>query len=264
MNDQAGGSIGERSRPVTLGVSFKQYLDIAAAAQWAGSAAQITRMHPAVASGQVRVFVLPSLPAVKAVREALGDAPIAVGAQDLHWEDRGPFTGGVSGADLAALGCTLVEVGHAERRRVFGEGDEVTRRKFAAALRNGLTPVLCVGEREEVDADAAAAECVAQLESAFEGIRVPEGCEVIVAYEPEWAIGRTEPAGAAHVSAVTAAISAWLAAKEGLQATVLYGGSAKPGTLGELEGAVDGLFLGRFAHRPGDFASIIDEAAALA
>jgi len=251
-------------RPITLGVSFKQYLDITATVEWARAAASVARDHDAVRSGRVRLFVLPSLPAVSSVREAIGDAPIALGAQDLHWEDRGAYTGGVSGDDLVTLGCRYVEVGHAERRRVFGEDAAVTRRKFAAALRNGLTPVLCIGEREEGDADAAATECVAQLESAFQAADRTVTREVVVAYEPEWAIGQAEPARPEHVASVASAIAERLAREAWLRSSVLYGGSAKPGTLTKLAGAVDGLFLGRFAHRVEDFARIIDEAAAIA
>lgn len=248
---------------MTLGVSFKQYLDIATTVEWARTVAALAGSHEAVRSGSVRLFVLPTLPAMSAVREAIGDAPIAIGAQDLHWEDRGPYTGGVSGADLAAMGCRYVEVGHAERRRVFGESSEVAERKFRAALRNGLIPVLCVGEQEECDSDAAAAVCIAQLESVFARVEDPEGHEIVVAYEPEWAIGRAEPAQPAHVTAVGSAIGARLREMPWQRSSVLYGGSAKPGTLTTVAGSVDGLFLGRFAHRTADFAAIIDEAAAL-
>lgn len=251
-------------RPITLGVSFKQYLDIPTTVEWARKAASVAGSHEAVVSGRVRLFVLPTLPATTAVREAIGDAPVGIGAQDLHWEDRGPYTGGVSGADLVAMGCKYVEVGHAERRRVFGEDDEVVRRKFAAALRNDLTPVLCVGEREQGEAGAAASACIAQLESALRDADRAGGREVIVAYEPEWAIGGAEPAQPAHVAAVASAIAARLMEESWLSSSVVYGGSAQPGTLTALAGSVDGLFLGRFAHRVEDFARIIDEGATLA
>lgn len=251
-------------RAITLGVSFKQYLDIPSTVAWARAAAAVAREHPVVRSGAVRLFMLPSLPAVSAVRNVISDAPISIGAQDLHWADRGPYTGGVSGVDLVELGCRYVEVGHAERRMVFGEDAEVTRRKFAAALRNGLAPVLCVGERDEVDAETAAGVCIAQLESAFAAADHVGVREIVVAYEPEWAIGRAEPARPEHVAFVASAISEALQQEPWLRPSVVYGGSAKPGTLTALGGAVDGLFLGRFAHRVEDFARIIDEAAAVA
>lgn len=246
---------------VTLGASLKLYLDIHESVAWAAALAETARAHPAVVSGEVRLFVLPSLPAITSVIAAIGDAPIAVGAQDLFWEDRGAYTGGVSGADLAQLGCTYVEVGHVERRRFFGEDDLAIRRKVTAAVRNGLIPVLCVGEDHRQDADAAASACIAQFESATadaEGV-----FELVLAYEPEWAIGRSEPAPADHVIAVIALLRSHLERSGYSRSTVIYGGSAKPGLLSLLGSSVDGLFLGRFAHSPAAFASIIDEAATI-
>jgi len=256
---------------VILGVSLKLYLDIAQTTRWAHDVAAIARGHDAVRSGAVEMFALPSLPALPAVREALTGSDVAWGAQDLHWEDRGAFTGAISGADLAAVGCSVVEVGHAERRHVFGESDEVVRRKLEAAFRNGLTPVFCVGEQQEMSADAAAAECIAQLDAALDaalesadGTDLHPARDLIVAYEPEWAIGRSQPASVEHVIAVAGALRARLDAESSLRSTrVIYGGSAQRGTLTALGDSVDGLFLGRFAHDPEDLAHIIDEAAAL-
>ncbi|MCI2958435.1 triose-phosphate isomerase [Agromyces atrinae] len=263
MSDSPGSGAASPSRTITLGVSLKMYLGVDQAAEWADAVALIASTHDAVRSGAVRLFVLPSLPATVAVSAKLGDSPVAWGAQDLHWDDRGAVTGGTSGADLVELGCTLVEVGHAERRKIFGEDAGVTRRKFAAATRNGLTPVLCVGEREPMPAADAAAECIAQLESAFAGDR--GSADVIVAYEPEWAIGQPQPAPPEHVRAVADIVRDHLASTGGTagETTLIYGGSAGIGTLSSLGDSVDGLFLGRFAHNPADFARIIDDAAAL-
>ena len=133
-------------RALMVGVSLKMYFDPARTASWVREVAERTAQHDAVRSGRVHLFVLPSLPALPAAVAALAGTGVAVGAQDLFWADRGPYTGGVSGLDLRAIGCTYVEVGHAERRRVFGEDDAVIRLKLAAAFRSGLTPVLCVGE----------------------------------------------------------------------------------------------------------------------
>lgn len=261
MTDHAQHSVERRS--ILLGVSLKMYLDIDASANWAGQIANIASAHPAVVAGDVRVFVLPSLPAMHGVISAIGDAPVAVGGQDLFWADRGAYTGGVSGADLNRLGCQYVEVGHAERRQAFGEDRETVRLKFAAAVRNALTPVLCVGESEEHGVDAAADTCISQLEYALSGIDT-EIEDLVIAYEPEWAIGRAEPAGAEHVSGVARRLRAHLDTHSGIRtSSVIYGGSAKPGLLSTLEDAVDGLFLGRFAHDPSSFARIVDEAAAV-
>ncbi|WP_404437898.1 triose-phosphate isomerase [Microbacterium aerolatum] len=250
--------------PVLLGVSLKLYLDIDESVTWAREIAAIAGAHPSVASGAIRVFVLPSLPALPGVIEAIGGAPVAVGAQDLFWADRGAYTGAVSGADLRRLGCRYVEVGHAERRQVFGEDAGTTRRKFTAALRNDLTPVLCVGERDEQTPDAAAELCIAQLEDALPAVGEERIRDLVVAYEPEWAIGRDEPADAGHVAFVTRRLRRHLDGRPNIgSSAVIYGGSAKPGVIGALGDAVDGLFLGRFAHDPDSFELILQEAAAV-
>ncbi|MGV8851539.1 MAG: triose-phosphate isomerase family protein [Rhodoglobus sp.] len=253
--------MADHRTPVTLGASLKLYLDVDASIEWAAALRETAQVHPSVISGDVRLFVLPSLPALSAVIDVLAGSPIAVGAQDLFWEDRGAYTGGVSGVDLARLGCTYVEVGHVERRRIFNEDDLTIRLKFAAALRNGLTPVLCVGETAQINAESAAQLCIAQLDSAMSDSTGLQ--DLVVAYEPEWAIGQAEPAPSAHVVAVIEKLRQHVDELGLADAAVIYGGSAKPGLLRTLGGGVDGLFLGRFAHDPAAFASIIDEAAGL-
>lgn len=255
---------GVTKSPVTLGVSLKLYLDIDSSVRWAEAVADVARANAAVMVGDVRLFVLPSLAALSRVAEAISDTPIALGAQDLFWEDRGAYTGGVSGADLVALGCRYVEVGHAERRTAFGEDSEIIRRKFAAAVRNGLTPVLCVGERDERGAASAAETCIAQLESAVAAVDEGAVTDLVVAYEPEWAIGRSTPAAPEHVVAVIERLRIRIDQIPGLvSSTVIYGGSAKLGLLSLIGSHVDGLFLGRFAHDPVSLNRILDEAALL-
>lgn len=245
-----------------LAVSLKMYLDPAATRTWVEQVAALAKRHPAVQRGDVSLWLLPSMPALAQTIERCRDTPVAAGAQDLFWEDRGAYTGAVSGADLAQIGCTTVEIGHAERRTIFGEDDAIVARKTAAAVRNGLVPLLCVGEYELGDSDAAAAFCIQQLESALGWLNEP--ASVVVAYEPVWAIGQSEAASSAHVGYVARAIKAWLAERPALaDARVIYGGSAAPGTLSELGGAVDGLFLGRFAHDTAAFEQIVDEAAGI-
>ena len=193
---------------------------------------------------------------------AVGEAPVAFGAQDLFWEDRGAYTGAVSGADLADMGARYAEIGHAERRAVFGETDGVIAQKVAAAVRSGLTPWLCIGEPEAGDAETAAAFCIAQLEASLAALDMPT--DLVVAYEPVWAIGQAEAADPAHIQHVVQALAARLADDSRItHARVVYGGSAQVGTLATLHGSADGLFLGRFAHDTTAFAAILDEAADL-
>lgn len=261
-------------RQVVLGVSLKLYLDLHETIQWSRAVAAIARRHPAVVSGAARLFALPSLPAVPAAVMEFRNSAIAVGAQDLFWKESGPYTGGVSGADLRAIGCRYVEIGHAERRSVFAEGNDVARLKLAAAFRTGLVPVLCVGESTPQDAFAAARETLEELDRVMSAVPFPdassedlqrEGREMIVAYEPVWAIGAEKPAPVDHVRAVADALRERLMNDERITAAaVIYGGSAQPGMLADLGSSVDGLFLGRFAHDPAAMERLLDEVAGLA
>lgn len=248
--------------PVSIGVSLKMYFGHSDARRWFARVAQLAAAHPAVADGRVEFFVIPTYLQVLPAVEAFAGTRTLVGAQDVATEDAGAYTGEVSAAELAEVGVRVVEVGHAERRRLFGETDEVVAAKTAAALRNGLAPVLCIGEAERSDAASAAVRTIAQLGSALAD--APAG-RVLVAYEPVWAIGAPEPAPVEHISEVTRALRAELDALPGRDGSlVIYGGSAGPGLLTRLAGAADGLFLGRFAHDPAVLADVLDEAAALA
>ena len=250
------------SAPVTVGVSLKMYLGHRQAIDWFASVAEIAAAHPAVLSGDVELFVIPTYLQILPALDAFADTLVRVGAQDAADVDAGAFTGEVSPAELAEVGVELVEIGHAERRKLFGETDEIVASKTRAALRNGLTPVLCIGESNHLGEAEAAEVTIAQLGSALAD--APAG-PVIVAYEPVWAIGAPEPAPVAHIQAVCAALRGALDFLPGRAGSaVIYGGSAGPGLLTALGASVDGLFLGRFAHDPASLAAVIDEAATLA
>jgi triosephosphate isomerase len=246
-----------------IGSSLKMYFGHKRTLEWVRSVADICAEHPATTSGLVQFFVIPTFPSIPAVVELARPAGVTVGAQDMHWEDSGPFTGEVSGTELAELGCTLVEIGHAERRAMFGETDEIVARKTLAALRNGLAPMPCVGEREPGTPGEAGEFCIRQLESALAPARAAgAGGPLVVAYEPIWAIGAPEPAPAAYVTGVCRALREHLAGDPLFpDAKVIYGGSAGPGLLPRIAGDVDGMFLGRFAHDPSAVRQILDEVA---
>ncbi len=245
-----------------VGVSLKAYFGRRAARVWFAQVADVLCAHAAVRSGAVEVFVIPTYLQIDDARGCLRGTRARLGVQDVSAFDTGAYTGEITAAEVAESGIAYAEIGHAERRRLFGESDEITAAKAAAALRHGVTPVLCVGEAERQDAEAAAAATVSQLALDLAG--APAG-RVVVAYEPVWAIGAPEPAPVAHIATVTRALRAALDAdpdRRGSQ--VIYGGSAGPGLLSALDGAVDGLFLGRFAHDPAGLAAVLDEAAVLA
>ena len=247
------------TRPTPLvAVSLKMYFERERTLDYCRAVAGIAAAHPEVGAGAVRLAVLPDFLTVPAAVEILGGTGVYVGAQDLAPEARGAFTGEVSGADLAALGVRCVEVGHAERRTIFKEDDEMVARKTATAIGTGLIPLLCVGEAERSDPAEAAAVCAAQVAGAVGG---STSAEVWVAYEPYWAIGAPEPAPADYVIAVCEELRGALAGSVPTH-SLLYGGSAGPGLLTRLGLAVDGLFLGRFAHDPAAFGRVVEEALA--
>ncbi|MGW8483223.1 triose-phosphate isomerase family protein [Microbacterium sp. NPDC055903] len=244
--------------PMLIGTSLKMYFSHARTVAWVTEVAAILAEHPA----DVTAFVIPQYPSIPACVEHARD--LLVGAQDVATDDEGAFTGEVSAAVLAELGCRYVEVGHAERRRLFGDTDEVVAAKTYAALRNGLVPIVCIGEPDRVDADAAADACIAQLRSALSSADAAGvGGEIVVAYEPLWAIGAPEPAAPEHIRGVCRRLKEFLSGREG-RASVIYGGSAGPGLLTLIADDVDGLFLGRFAHDPAAVRDILDEAGAVA
>jgi triosephosphate isomerase (TIM) len=242
------------TRPL-IGTSWKMNLTPSEATDWFGIARPL--LEPLTAARDL--FVLPPFPALAAARAALEGSAIGFGGQDVHADDRGAHTGDVSAAMLVDLGCRYAEIGHSERRRDHGESDAIVAGKVRAALRWGLTPVVCVGEREKGSIGGAVAIVEGQLLGAFGGLGPADLDAIVVAYEPVWAIG--EGAAAAdphHVAAVHASIGEWLAGRGGTIRRVLYGGSVDEANAPELLATptVDGLFVGRAALDPLRFAAI--------
>lgn len=261
----SGGTAPQGSPPVIIGAGLKMYLGHGETLAWLDRIAELARTHPVLTDGQAELFVLPTFPALVPAAAALAGTGVALGAQDLFWEDRGPYTGEVSGAELRDIGCTYVELGHAERRRHFGETDHVVSAKTAAAFRNGLTPILCLGELEREDPGRAAAECIRQLDAALtDSRRSGLARPMLFAYEPVWAIGAEQPAGPDYIRTVCNALQDVAAADADLAGSrIIYGGSAGSGLLADLGPAVDGLFLGRFSHDANALAGLMDEIGAL-
>ncbi|KAJ5542385.1 hypothetical protein N7461_008388 [Penicillium sp. DV-2018c] len=191
-------------------------------------------------------------------------SPFLLGAQDCFWEPQGAYTGEVSPASIRSLGCSIVELGHAERRAIFNESDDQTARKAAAACAQHMVPLVCVGEVTAPGPIAsqavgqAVSECAVLVRAVLAAI--PADAPVIFAYEPVWAIGQPKPAGVDHVAAVVEGIRAVIGDRPGT-ARVLYGGSAGPGLWGAggLGKAVDGMFLGRFAHEVEGVRKVVQE-----
>jgi len=245
-----------------IGVSLKMYFGYAETLEWCDRVGTLALRNPSVVAGAIDLFVIPSYPVLGAVLALLQSTPVAVGAQDLFWADRGAYTGEVSGVLLAELGCRYVEVGHAERRRLFAETDRIVALKVEAALRNGLCPIICVGETDRGEAAAAARHCIDQVSAALSNVHGRDD-SIIVAYEPLWAIGAAEPAPSEHIRQVCSELRDALDVfRPATSQRIIYGGTAGPGLFAQLEGTVDGLFLGRRAHDTSALASILDEVSA--
>ena len=202
---------------------------------------------------EVEVVVLPPFTDLRSV-QTLVDAdamPITYGGQDLSPEDSGAFTGDVSGAMLAKLGCSYVTVGHSERREYHAETDELVNAKVKAALKHDIAPILCIGEKLEVrEAGTHVEYTTDQLIAGLKGLKTEQVSKVVVAYEPVWAIGTGRVATPVDAQEVCGAIRAKLAEKYGQEIAdsvrILYGGSVKSGNIGDLvkQDDIDGALVG--------------------
>lgn len=247
--------------PITVGVSLKCYFSRSEARAWFDQIAGVILAHAAADAGAIDVFVIPTYLQIEDALRSFAGTTVGVGAQDVSEFGAGAYTGEITAAELAESNVTYAEVGHAERRRLFGETDEVVATKVTAALSCGITPVLCVGEGSRLGEADAAKVVIDQLHAAVTD--APAG-RLIVAYEPVWAIGAPVAAPAEHVKAVAERLREALHALPDRRGSALiYGGSAGPGLLSELGGAVDGVFLGRFGHDPVAFGEVLAEAASL-
>ena len=218
----------------------------------------------------VEIGLAPPFTAIHSVREALGaDSPYQLGAQNLFWEDKGAFTGEVSGPMLKDLGCRFVIIGHSERRQYFGEQDEWTNKKVAAALRHDLRAVLCVGETlAEREAGQTDSVVIRQLTNGLAGVDKQYMSRVVVAYEPVWAIGTgraatPEQAMSVHRVLREAVQHRWNAETAGAL-VILYGGSVTPHNLASFLSCedIDGALVGGACLDPGSFATLADITAA--
>jgi triosephosphate isomerase (TIM) len=214
----------------------------------------------------VEVVICPPFTALRSL-QTLFDAdrlPYGLGAQDVHWEDKGAFTGEISPAMLAALNCRYVIVGHSERRQHFGETDEMVRKKIRAVFAADMVPILCVGETlEERDSGRTEDKVVGQVRTALTGLEEKQVASLVVAYEPIWAIGtgrNANPADAGEVIGLirsTASNASSDSVSESMR--VQYGGSVKAGNIREFMAhpEIDGALVGGASLDPEEFALIV-------
>lgn len=215
-------------------------------------------------TGEVEVVVCPPFTALPAVAEALQSSRIGLGAQNMHWEREGAYTGEVSPAMLTDLGCRYVILGHSERRQHCGETDLHVNRKLRAALQHHLTPILCVGETlAEREAGRTLQVVEGHLRGGLSGVPPQAGEGIAVAYEPVWAIGTGHTATPEQAATVHAFIRKRLAELWGEGAAmairILYGGSVKPDHIDALmaKPEIDGVLVGGASLKADAFARIV-------
>lgn len=242
--------------------NWKMNLNVHEASLFAAKLAQTVKVHRDVVT-----VICPGFLALEPVSLQIDHRQMKLGAQNCYWRDEGAFTGEVSARQLCGL-AQYVIIGHSERRHVFGEDDRDTRFKVQAALRNGIRPILCVGETAD-ERDAGDTEHVLcdQVASGLMNVASGQLSEVVVAYEPVWAIGSTRPAGTTDVAVATKVIRDEIGRMFGTAAAktvpILYGGSVGGSNAEEMLSVdnVNGLLVGRSSLIASEFAKMVEIAA---
>ena len=217
----------------------------------------------ASADGGPQVVICPPFLALATVVEATKGGPVEVAAQNMHFEPDGAYTGEVSAGMLLDAGALAVVLGHSERRQFFGETDEALARKVPVALDNGLLPILCVGESEEErERDDTDRVLRRQIDAGLSRVPDERLAEVVIAYEPIWAIGTGKTASPAEAEDACGFIRSLISARNegaGEAIRIQYGGSVKPANAADLLGReeIDGALVGGAALDPDDFAAIV-------
>ena len=234
------------------------------------SAALVRELIPTVAHLTDReIVVCPPFTSLSAVHPLVAGTNIKLGAQNVHWEEKGAFTGEISPAMLKDAGCEFVILGHSERRQFFAETDENVNRKLKAVLAANLTPIVCVGESlSEREAGITSTVVSRQIKIGLDGLNPENAKKVVIAYEPIWAIGTGRTASAADAKAVCAFIRLTLTGMLGTPVAdairIQYGGSVKPDNIDELMGSsdIDGALVGGASLKVADFSRIVNFSAA--
>jgi triosephosphate isomerase (TIM) len=215
---------------------------------------------------RVEVVVCPPFTALRSVQTLISSdrLPFALGAQDVHWEEKGAFTGEISPPMLGSLECRYAIVGHSERRQHFGETDEAVARKVKAVFNHGMTPIMCVGETaEERDSGRTEDKVVGQVREGVARIGPPEASRMVIAYEPIWAIGTgraCNPSDAGEViRSIRDTLETVFSTDVAEAARIQYGGSVTPGNIREFMAhpEIDGALVGGASLDPEDFALIV-------
>jgi triosephosphate isomerase (TIM) len=247
-------------RSAYLAANWKMHKTTEEAARFLGE------FLPHISESAPEVVICPPFTSLTAVVELCFESPVRVAAQNMHEADEGAFTGEVSPPMLLDLGVDGVILGHSERRQYFAETDEALARKVPAALGAGLEPILCVGENEaQRDGDETEEVLTRQIQADLADVPDARLSEVVIAYEPIWAIGTGRTATPQQAQEAIALIRRLIDVRSDTAAAairILYGGSVKPDNAAELisQPDVDGALVGGASLDPGDFAAIVEAA----
>lgn len=205
--------------------------------------------------------------ALPALAEAVKGTSIKIGAQNMHWEENGAYTGEISGAMLKDIGVDYCVIGHSERRAYFNETDETVNKKVQAAFRYGIVPIICVGEKlEEREAGQTKEVCRVQTEAALQGLSAEQAAQAVIAYEPIWAIGTGKSSTAEDANEVISYIRERVAAQFGSDVAekirIQYGGSVKPANVREYmqQPDIDGALVGGASLEPASYIQLVEGA----
>jgi triosephosphate isomerase len=241
-------------KPIIAG-NWKMYKSEAEAIDFA------TKLKPLVSDVHDKVILIcPPFPCLSKVWDVINNSNIELGAQNLHWEEEGAFTGEVSTGMLKSVGCTYVIIGHSERRQYFGETDETVNKKLKAALKHNLLSIVCVGETlEQREKGETFSVIENQINKGLQSLDISHWSLVIIAYEPVWAIGTGKTATPEQAQEVHAYIRSLLPKEVAGKIRILYGGSVKPENVKELmaQPDIDGGLVGGASLKVESFVKLI-------
>ncbi len=255
-------AMSSQAKPPLVAGNWKMHLT---AEEAKGLAARVVKAG--LEMPEAEIVLIPPFSLLEAVRKVVAESPVQLGAQNMHWEDKGAFTGEVSPVQLADAGCRYVVLGHSERRQLFGETDGGVNKKIKAALRHGLTPIFCLGETlQEREGGRTMSRVGEQLDAGLDGLEGKQIGSTVIAYEPVWAIGTGKTATPAQAQDVHAFLRERLEEKYGKEVSpcviILYGGSVKPDNAFSLfrEKDIDGFLVGGASLEAASFIQITKEA----
>lgn len=245
-------------KPIIAG-NWKMHKTIAEAVEF------VNEIKGKVNNTDVEAVICAPFTLLKDLKEATKGTDIKIGAQNMHYEDNGAFTGEVSAPMLNELNIDYVVLGHSERRQYFNETNETVNKKVLKALKSGIDPILCIGETlEEREADKTKDVCKVQVEKALENVSKDDMKKVVIAYEPIWAIGTGKTATAKQandvISYVREVVKGLYGEEISEEVRIQYGGSVKPANVSEImnQTDIDGALVGGASLKPADFVELVN------